>query len=111
MDTFLKELLASLVGIVSAFILSSKIRLYFEIRKSLKINILGLVQGASYIYRYILAPCTNIYFSVYFSLSYQNSLVPIVLIAPNEELKFHRTLIHNILLWVVEKPSKFDPVG
>ena len=49
MDTFLKELLASLVGIVSAFILGSKIRLYFEIRKSLKINLLGLVQGASYI--------------------------------------------------------------
>ena len=49
LDTFLKELLASLVGMVSAFILGSKIRLYFEIRKSLKINILWLVQGASYI--------------------------------------------------------------
>ena len=49
LDTFLKELLASLVGMVSAFILGSKIRLYFEIRKSLKINLLGLVQGASYI--------------------------------------------------------------
>lgn len=48
MDTFLKELLASLVGMMSAFILGSKIRLYFEIRKSLKINLLGLVQGASY---------------------------------------------------------------
>ena len=54
------------------------------------------------IYRYILAPCTNIYFSAYFPLLYQNSLVPIALIAPNEELKFHRTLIHNILLWVVQ---------
>lgn len=49
LDTFLKELLASLVGVVSAFILGSKIRLYFEIHKSLKINLLGLVQGASYI--------------------------------------------------------------
>lgn len=49
MDTFLKELLASFVRMVSAFILGSKIRLYFETRKSLKINILELVQGASYI--------------------------------------------------------------
>ena len=31
----------------------------FELCKSLKINILRLVQGASYIYRYILAPCTK----------------------------------------------------
>ena len=46
MDTFLKELLASLVAMVSAFILGSKIRLYFEIRKSLKINILRLVHLA-----------------------------------------------------------------
>ena len=52
MDTFLKELLASLVGMVSAFILGSKIQLYFEIRKLLKINLLRLVQGAS-IYLYI----------------------------------------------------------
>ena len=52
LDTFLKELLASLVGMVSASILGSKIRLYFEIRKSLKINPLWLVQGAS-IYLYI----------------------------------------------------------
>ena len=36
------------------------------------------------IYRYILAPCTNIYFSAYFPLLYQNSLIPIALIAPNE---------------------------
>ena len=52
LDTFLKELLASLVGMVSASILGSKIRLYFEIRKSLKMNPLWLVQGAS-IYLYI----------------------------------------------------------
>ncbi len=44
MDTFLKELLASLVGVVSAFILGSKIRLYFEMRKSLKINLLWLAR-------------------------------------------------------------------
>ena len=31
---------------------------YFEIHKSLKINLLRLVQGAS-IYKYILAPCTK----------------------------------------------------
>ena len=36
------------------------------------------------IYRYRLAPCTNIYFSAYFPLLYQNSLVPIALIAPNK---------------------------
>ena len=33
--------------------------LFFGLCKPLKINILKLVQGASYIYRYILAPCTT----------------------------------------------------
>lgn len=68
-----------------------------------------LVQGASYIYRYILAPCTNFYlvlenfntyFSVYSPLSFQNFLVPIVSTALNEGLTFLQILIHNIPLWV-----------
>jgi len=49
LGTFFKEHLVSLAGIVSAFIFGSMIQLYFEIRKSLKVNILRLVQGASYI--------------------------------------------------------------
>ena len=38
----------------------SSFRYTFLNCKSLKINILQLVQGASYIYKYILAPCTKI---------------------------------------------------
>ena len=44
---------------LSAELSGSKIRLSSETRKYLIINIFGLVQGASYIYKYILAPCTK----------------------------------------------------
>ena len=39
--------------------LGSKLQQILEIKKILIINILNLVQGASYIYKYILAPCTK----------------------------------------------------
>lgn len=45
--------------VLEAGLSGSKILHSFETRKYLIINIFGLVQGASYIYKYILAPCTK----------------------------------------------------
>lgn len=42
----------------------------------------------------------NTYFSVYFPLSFQNFLAPIVSTALNKGLKFLQIQIHNIPLWV-----------
>jgi len=44
---------------LSACNLGSKLQPFFELQNLLKNNYLRLVQGASHIYKYMLAPCTE----------------------------------------------------